>query len=277
MYLSKLVIALLLLGLKVSLYAEAGIEESGFEVVSAADVKWGYLNPARGDKGPRAADLWGDRTKDTASGILLQFPEGFSSPPHIHNITYRGVVISGELHNDDPNAESMWLPAGSFWTQPAGETHITAANGQKNVAYIEINSGPYLVQPVEKAFDNGERPVNVDKSNIVWLGASDAVRVGKSGVEMAYLWGDTSEGKLHGSMLKLPANFKGRIKTGADTFKAIVVAGALSYDDRKRGKRLGPGSYFGSAGDFGHRVSLEKGHESTLYIRSSGKYEVLSD
>lgn len=90
----------------------------------------GYLNPARGDKGPGAADLRGDRTKDTASGTLLQFPEGFSSPPHIHNITYRGVVISGELHNDDPKAENMWLPAGSFWRQPAGEAHITAANGK---------------------------------------------------------------------------------------------------------------------------------------------------
>ena len=148
--------------------ARAEIPEARSEVVSVDDVAWGYLNPARGDKGPRAADLWGDRTKNTAAGILLQFPEGFSSPPHIHNITYRGVVIQGELHNDDPEAEIMWLPAGSFWTQPAGEAHVTAANGKSNIAYIEINSGPYLVQPTERAFDNGERPMNVDPSHIVW-------------------------------------------------------------------------------------------------------------
>lgn len=252
-------------------------DDSRSEVVSADEVQWGYLNPARGNKGPSAADLWGDRTKDTASGILLKFPKGFSSPPHIHNITYRGVVISGELHNDDPNAENMWLPAGSFWTQPVGEAHITAANGQNNVAYIEINSGPYLVQPTEKAFDNGERPVNIDKSNIVWLSGSDAESVAHSNAKIAYLWGDTTDGKLHGSMIKLPTNFNGKIKTNADTFKAIVIQGPLNYQHNKNMRLLESGSYFGSTGDFEHRISLQKGQESTLYIRSNGKYEVLSN
>lgn len=69
-------------------------------------------------------------------GISVRFNPGFSSPPHIHNITYRGIVIEGLLHNDDPTAESMWLPAGSFWTQPAGEDHITAANAQSNMIYL---------------------------------------------------------------------------------------------------------------------------------------------
>lgn len=277
MYLYKVGISLVVLMLSSAVNAEAGAEESNSEVVSADEVTWGYLNPARGDKGPRAADLWGDRTKDTASGILLQFPEGFSSPPHIHNITYRGVVISGKLHNDDPKAENMWLPAGSFWMQPAGEVHITAANGNKNVAYIEINSGPYLVQPTEKAFDKGERPVNIDKSNIVWLSASDIVGVGKSNVKIAYLWGNTTEGKLRGSMLKLPANFKGKIRTNANTFKVIVIEGVLSYTYNKGTKELEPGSYFGSSGYYNHGVSIKQEQESILYIRSNGKYEVLSD
>lgn len=277
MYLNKLCISLFILALNLAVHAEAGKAESSSEVVSADEVKWGYLNPARGDKGPRAADLWGDRTKDTASGILLQFPEGFSSPPHIHNITYRGVVISGELHNDDPKAENMWLPAGSYWTQPAGEAHITAANGKKNVAYIEINSGPYLVQPAEKAFDNGERPVNIDKSNIVWLSASDVMRNSKSNVKIAYLWGDTTAGELHGSMLKLPTNFNGKIRAAANTFKVIVIEGALIYKYNQGTKELQPGSYFGSTGDIDHDLSIKKGQESILYIRSNGKYEVISD
>ena len=58
---------------------------------------------------------------------------------------------------------------GSFWTQPKGEVHITAAKGTTNVAYIEIEEGPYLVLPTEEAFDSGERPINVDASNIVWI------------------------------------------------------------------------------------------------------------
>ena len=68
------------------------------KVIAAKDVEWGYLNPARGDTSPGAADLWGDRTKDTATGMLVRFNKGFESPPHIHNITYRGIVIEGDTN-----------------------------------------------------------------------------------------------------------------------------------------------------------------------------------
>ena len=72
------------------------------EIVLASEVKWRHLNPARGDASPAAGTLWGDQTKDGESGFLVRFREGFASPPHIHNITYRGFVIAGELHNNDP-------------------------------------------------------------------------------------------------------------------------------------------------------------------------------
>ncbi|WP_346992732.1 DUF4437 domain-containing protein [Alteromonas gracilis] len=49
--------------------------------------------------------------------MLVRFKEGFSSPPHIHNITYRGIVIDGEMHNSDPDAKAMWMPVNSYWTQ----------------------------------------------------------------------------------------------------------------------------------------------------------------
>lgn len=117
------------------------------QVVLTSEVKWSPLNPARGDQSPRAGTLWGDRTGSGASGFLVEFVDGFSSPPHIHNVTYRGVVISGLIHNDDPNAKKMWLPTGSFWMQPAGEAHITAAKGSKNLAYIEIEKGPVSRPP----------------------------------------------------------------------------------------------------------------------------------
>lgn len=56
-----------------------------------------------------------------ASGSLVTFVDGFQSPPHIHNITYRAVVIRGRIHNDDPEAARLWMEPGSYWTQPAGE------------------------------------------------------------------------------------------------------------------------------------------------------------
>ena len=95
--------------------------EPAATVVLASGVKWEQLNPARGDKSPKAATLWGDRKGPVPTGFLVQFVDGFSSPPHIHNVSYRGVVISGLIHNDDPDAEEMWMPAGSFWTQPKGD------------------------------------------------------------------------------------------------------------------------------------------------------------
>ena len=181
------------------------------EVVLKSDVQWGPLNPARGDQSPKAGKLWGDRTGSGPSGFLVEFVKGFSSPPHIHNVTYRGVVISGLLHNDDPSAKSMWMPTGSFWTQPAGEAHITAAEGRRNLAYIEIEEGPYLVRPAEEAFDNGERPVNVNKSNIVWLDASNMVWIDQpktsvsiNSPKVAFLWGNPQDDQLNGTLIKLP-------------------------------------------------------------------------
>lgn len=96
-------------------------------IVLAADVDWQALNPARGEMSPRAGTLWGDRNAEVPTGFLAKFRDGFSSPPHIHNVTYRAVVISGGIHNDDPEAERMWMGSGSFWTQPKGEVHITSA------------------------------------------------------------------------------------------------------------------------------------------------------
>lgn len=139
------------------------------KVVLSSEIIWEKLNPARGDKSPQAGTIWGDRKGAVATGFLAKFVDGFSSPPHIHNVTYRAVVIKGSVHNDDPKAENMWMKPGSFWTQPVGESHITSAKGEENIALVEIDKGPYLVKPISEAYDSGERPINIDVSNLVWL------------------------------------------------------------------------------------------------------------
>ena len=165
-------------------------------VVLMSEVKWEQLNPARGDKSPLAGTLWGNRNGSSPTGFLVKFVDGFSSPPHIHNVSYRGVVISGLIHNDDPSAKHMWMPAGSFWTQPAGQAHITAALGNENIAYIEIDEGPYLVRPPAEALAPGARPLPIEERNVVWLDASDTTWVDRPGTpassdgpKMAFLWG----------------------------------------------------------------------------------------
>ncbi len=276
-------VAATLIGTGVIGYAGAQeSEQPGAQVVPISEVQWGALNPARGENSPRAGGLWGDRTGDRASGFLVKFVDGFASPPHIHNITYRGVVISGLIHNDDPKAANQWLPVGSFWVQPAGEAHITAAEGRFNMAYIEIEEGPYLVLPEAEAFDNGQRPINMDESNFVWLDATDITWIegasDEGGAQIAFLWGKTGAGELGGSLVKLPAGFAGRIVSLGSEFRAVVIQGEPSLGETA----LEPGSYFGSDGvrDGGSsefRVSGDPESESLIYIRSAGGYELASD
>ena len=49
---------------------------SPVEVVLASEVEWNHLNPARGDKAPSAATLWGDRNGTGATGFLLRPSDG---------------------------------------------------------------------------------------------------------------------------------------------------------------------------------------------------------
>ncbi|MFY0714433.1 DUF4437 domain-containing protein [Seonamhaeicola sp. NFXS20] len=245
------------------------------EVVTTDNVEWGWLNPLRGDKSPAAGKLWGDRTKNEPAGFLVKFKKGFSSPPHIHNITYRGVVIKGLLHNDDENAEKQWLPAGSYWQQPAGEAHITAADAEDNMAFLDIQEGPYLVKPTSEAFDNGEKPVNVDKTNLVWLNANDIEWVSeKSNVETAFLWGNHEKNELRATLLKLPAGFKGKIKNLSPNFRAVVVSGKVTHQFSKKEDEnmLEPGSYFGAEEKASPRLKTDV--ETVIYIRSNGKFKI---
>ncbi len=205
------------------------------------------------------------------TGFLAKFVDGFSSPPHIHNVTYRAVVIRGLIHNDDPDAADMWMPAGSFWTQPKGEVHITSANSTNNVALVEIDQGPYLVRPPSEAFDSGERPINVDPSNIVWVNPQNLRPSTAGGVKLAYLWGSLEDGHSSGTFVKLPADTTARLHSQGSPFRAVVIKGRVQYrgsDD----KTLEPGSYFGSQGSARHPVTALE--ECVLYIHADGEYEL---
>ena len=243
------------------------------EIVLASEVEWEQLNPARGEHSPKAGTLWGDRKGTVPTGFLAKFVDGFSSPPHIHTVTYRAVVISGGIHNDDPEAAKMWMQPGSFWTQPKGEVHITAAKGSDNVALVEIDRAPYLVRSFKEAFDSGEKPINVDASNIVWVDTPQASASGH-GAKVAYLWGSMEEGQSNGTFIKLPPGFAGEIHSSGSTFRAVVIKGQPRYlgDDVKI---LEPGSYFGSKGETVHRLSSDAGSESVIYVRTNAKYQVV--
>jgi gentisate 1,2-dioxygenase len=152
-----------------------------------------------------------------------------------------------------------------------------------NIAYIEIEEGPYLVMPAEKAFDSGERPMNVDTSNIVWLDASDITWIDQPGMsdsaggaKVAFLWGNPQAGQLSGAFIKLPAGFTGEIRSHDSTFGAVVIKGGLQYQmSQAVVKSLEPGSYFSSEGESAHMVSSTAETESILYVRTNGKFEII--
>lgn len=64
------------------------IENPTNKILLSSEIDWEKLNPARGDQSPQAGTIWGDRKGTEPTGFLAKFVDGFSSPPHIHNVTY---------------------------------------------------------------------------------------------------------------------------------------------------------------------------------------------
>ncbi|MEM9279398.1 MAG: DUF4437 domain-containing protein [Pseudomonadota bacterium] len=252
------------------------------DVVPRGAVEFIPLNPARGDASPQAGVLWGDIRKDVPSGALITFAEGFASPPHIHNITYRAVVIEGTVFNGDEDAQNLWMEPGSFWTQPAGEVHITAVGPTGGTAFLEILSGPYLVRPSIEAFDNGERPINMEERNVVWMDSSDVkwIKHGEKNDELspeiAFLWGQPVDGELNGTFIKLPSGFSGTLVGTGESLKAVLVKGIVKHGagELSQAQSLAAGSYVGSEGEVKHTISCNSDIECILYIRALGKYQV---
>lgn len=244
------------------------------KVKLSSEIIWEKLNPARGDQSPQAGTIWGNRKDTVTTGFLAKFVDGFSSPPHIHNTTYRAVVIKGLVHNDDPSAENMWMKPGSFWTQPEGEAHITSAKGSENIALVEINKGPYLVKPISEAFDNGERPINIDVTNIVWLNNEKSNWISRNNnAEISFLLDDSPSKSL---FVKLPKGFKGKITSTGNMMHSVVIQGNLSYEmpQNKQVKNLDEGSYFGATDKAIHTLENNSSVDVIVYIRTNGTIHI---
>ncbi len=256
-------------------------EGNDVTVIPVDEVTYQPLNPARGDASPQAGVLWGDITQDVPSGMLLKFGDGFSSPPHIHNITYRAIVISGAIHNDDPQAAKMWMEPGSYWTQPAGEPHITAAKpGETATAFLEILSGPYLVQGVGQEFNNGELPINLASRNLVWLSAEESVWINTEnpegpGPEVAVLWQSGEPTASNGSLLKLPPNSSVTLSVSEGSLKTVIIAGAVDHKSIGRdATRLDAGGYIASDDNTDHEITCIADDNCVLYLRTKDGFTV---
>lgn len=213
--------------------------------------------------------------------MLLQFAEGFSSPPHIHNITYRAIVIVDEIHNDDPDAANMWMGPGTFWTQPAGEVHITSAKpGIGGTGFLEILEGPYLVQPSDMSFDNGEKPLHLASSNMVWMGPDEMEWIESddkdSGIHVSLLWGELTSGVLSGSMIKFSDNFNRALETSEGDLRAVVIRGEIAHSVPEVSDRMSvvPGGYFSFLGGVSHSLACLSDDDCLIYLRTEGSFRL---
>lgn len=250
-------------------------------IVKREDIKWNYLNPARGNKSPGAGNLWGDFREARATGYILKPKDGFKSPPHIHNVDYKAVIIEGKFHNGTAGEKEMWMGNGGYWTQPKGLVHETfAKDGKDRLALIEIEEGPYEVLAPKQAFENSDKQVRMDPSNIIWHNANDVKWIdeaaSKAGAKVAYFWGSPEEGKFSGTFVKFPARFKGKLAVYGDDFKAVVVRGKPTLTlENKKSETLEPASFFGAeGGPFKQSVTSAPSEETILYIRTNGLYNV---
>ena len=68
--------------------------------------------------------------------------------------------------------------------------------------------------------------------------------------QVAFLWGNPQDREPYGSMIKLPTDFKGEIRSYGSDFRAVLIEGQPNYIAfrGKETKNLKPGSYFSSKG-----------------------------
>lgn len=252
--------------------SSASVVDPDYKVVLLSEVEWEQLNPARGENSPKAATLWGDRTGPGPSGFLLRPVDGFKSPPHIHTANYHGVVIKGSIHNADPEADEVYLPPGSFWTQPGSGVHITAAKGSA-LAYIEVED-TFDVLPAKDASANLVEPVVIQASDIDWTD-QPGLEVPSDQAKVVELWSDPDNDRLSGALLKLSAgSTRIPMDDNGTTLHAVVIQGKpkLEMHNETNGKTLEPGSYFGSEGDSPHEISCVGDEDCIIYIRREFKF-----
>ena len=195
------------------------------KIISSTDLKWRELNYLKKDKRLLAANLWGDFKGNKSAGFLIQYPDGFLSTSHTHDVSYRGIVIEGQIHSGDPKASKLWMPNSSYWTWPAGTRHTIAASAPRNIVFVETDQGPFSVKPVKESFNSKEYPYNIHTSNILWKK--------KRGFELVDTWKD-KKGRISGSLLK----FKDVVSLDIENSRLLIIKGEVFV----KGKYLKPGS-----------------------------------
>jgi quercetin dioxygenase-like cupin family protein len=124
------------------------------KIFTPSDVAWGQGPPSM-PKGPQAALLYGDPSKDGLFVLRLKFPAGYHMPPHFHPQPEVFTVISGtfRLGNGDvaDKAKTKVLPAGTLSAMSAGMKHYAYFDEE---TVVQVNTtGPWGLTYVNEKDD----------------------------------------------------------------------------------------------------------------------------
>ena len=117
-------------------------------VVAPSQIQW---TPGKGAlKGTQVANLFGNPAKPGDFVTRIRIPNGLKLSPHSHPVLENVTVLQGTLMigvGDKMNAAKMIsLPAGSFFSVPAGLHHYAMSKGD---TIIQLNDvGPWAMNPV---------------------------------------------------------------------------------------------------------------------------------
>jgi quercetin dioxygenase-like cupin family protein len=240
-----------------------------------ADLKWGPMDPAMGDKGPQVAGLWGDRTTGP-NGFLIKVTGGNKGVFHTHSTGYHGVTIAGEPNHLQANeTKPKPLPPGSYWFVPGGAPHNSQCLGKEDcIALVQFNEGKADFAMAEPKKEDKPDPKYVEKraKDLKWTPLDP--KAGAKGPQTAVVWGDSASGE-HGFLMKLPAGFKSPPHTHSADYHALPITGAvMNYaPDDKAPKEMPVGSYWMQPGNMAHITECKAGKECLIYGYMKGKFD----
>ena len=107
------------------------------------ELKFGPTGISDGVHGElHAAPAYGDLGTGP-HGTFIKMPAGYVSPAHTHSEDYWAVVISGVMVNKKPDGPDVLLPAGSYYFQKGGETHVTKCTSPDGCVFFVNQSGGF--------------------------------------------------------------------------------------------------------------------------------------
>ncbi|MFL9585248.1 cupin domain-containing protein [Stenotrophomonas sp. AB1(2024)] len=126
--------------------ADTGVERARLSPAEIASLGKGGAGPGTsGVAGIRTTVLFGDPTRSGPYTIEIRVPPHTRIAAHTHRDRRSAVVVSGSWYFGYGTALSddrlKLLPAGGFYTEPAGDAHFAITRDESAVVYI-TGEGP---------------------------------------------------------------------------------------------------------------------------------------